>query len=424
MKLTILAKIKTYNWIDFLFPLFLICISCLSSSYWIRYCIFGIFLLGFSINIIFQNKKLFISKFTEGRLIILISVISGVSLPFSIYFETAIIYYFCFIIIEFSSINLAYKTKSIEDGLYIYGITILIINIIALLFFKKSAFHDMYEVQNFRGIFYDKNTCASIMLLPLLIFFKKAVINKKYKNIIFFALNMFLLILTHSYTALILSVLLLVLYLLPKKKLLAIVTLFPVSILFFVAYLLSLNWIKNSSLNMLIKSLIGKDLTLSGRTEIWEYCFEMIKEKWIIGYGYNAIWSNLDITKQSVVSHGYSFLGGHAHNGYIELLLSAGVLGILLMAIIIAKSIIKLNKIYVFRATSKIELIIIIYWLYANFFMNMLFDYGIIWNLVIMIIIKLDKRSKCHQQIYSNNVRIKYDQTDVFCRLWKGNHIS
>ena len=36
--------------------------------------------------------------------------------------------------------------------------------------------------------------------------------------------------------------------------------------------------------------LIGKDPTLTGRTDIWVLLIESIKERWTLGYGYGAYW--------------------------------------------------------------------------------------------------------------------------------------
>ena len=38
-------------------------------------------------------------------------------------------------------------------------------------------------------------------------------------------------------------------------------------------------------------SLLGKDTTLTGRTELWDAVVSLIKERPFLGYGYRAMWS-------------------------------------------------------------------------------------------------------------------------------------
>jgi exopolysaccharide production protein ExoQ len=72
----------------------------------------------------------------------------------------------------------------------------------------------------------------------------------------------------------------------------------------------------------------GKDATLTGRTELWEYATATIGDRLWYGYGYGAFWQ-VSTRAQGI----YAAIGWdawHAHNGLLELGLNLGVIGIVL----------------------------------------------------------------------------------------------
>jgi O-antigen ligase len=71
-------------------------------------------------------------------------------------------------------------------------------------------------------------------------------------------------------------------------------------------------------------------LTLTGRTELWEFCFGKIRERPLFGYGYMAA---EDIITREYVSSSYGSTA-NAHNMMIQSLLSVGILGTLPVLVI------------------------------------------------------------------------------------------
>lgn len=74
--------------------------------------------------------------------------------------------------------------------------------------------------------------------------------------------------------------------------------------------------------------LFGKDTTLTGRTELWQYAMATIGDRLWYGYGYGAFWQ-VSTRAQGI----YAAIGWdawHAHNGLLELGLNLGVIGIVL----------------------------------------------------------------------------------------------
>ena len=69
----------------------------------------------------------------------------------------------------------------------------------------------------------------------------------------------------------------------------------------------------------------GKDLTFTGRTIIWELVMKKILERPLLGYGYGAFWS----TQADSINQFTTWKPGQAHNGYLDICLNLGVVGLL-----------------------------------------------------------------------------------------------
>jgi exopolysaccharide production protein ExoQ len=73
-----------------------------------------------------------------------------------------------------------------------------------------------------------------------------------------------------------------------------------------------------------VLEMIGKDPTLTGRTEIWDYVMVEIYEKPLLGWGFWAFWSSPEATKIDDV---FGIVLPQAHNGLLEMLLQVGLVG-------------------------------------------------------------------------------------------------
>lgn len=78
--------------------------------------------------------------------------------------------------------------------------------------------------------------------------------------------------------------------------------------------------------------LIGKDRTLTGRTDIWDALLRSIKEKPYLGYGYGVYWMD-QLGPSYYVRLQLQWGIPTAHNGWIETWLSVGVLGVAVFAL-------------------------------------------------------------------------------------------
>lgn len=80
-----------------------------------------------------------------------------------------------------------------------------------------------------------------------------------------------------------------------------------------------------------ITLLTGKDMSLTGRTEIWAILSEHISYRPFLGSGYAAYWTAGPVPgadSYAFVWHMNSFYPGSAHNGYLEIVNDLGWAGL------------------------------------------------------------------------------------------------
>ncbi|MFT4112198.1 O-antigen ligase family protein [Silvibacterium sp.] len=74
-------------------------------------------------------------------------------------------------------------------------------------------------------------------------------------------------------------------------------------------------------------ALLGRDSTLSGRTQIWAQVWPFVREHPLLGWGYAGFWRGLQGEAFRVVA-AVRFIVYHAHNGFLEIALELGTVGL------------------------------------------------------------------------------------------------
>jgi len=74
---------------------------------------------------------------------------------------------------------------------------------------------------------------------------------------------------------------------------------------------------------------LGRDATLTGRQELWAFAIEKILEKPVTGWGFDSLASALA---------GTDFAYGQMHNGYLDLLVRGGAIGLALALVIVLRA--------------------------------------------------------------------------------------
>jgi O-antigen ligase len=84
---------------------------------------------------------------------------------------------------------------------------------------------------------------------------------------------------------------------------------------------------------------IGKDPTLTGRTEIYRAVLASIVKHPILGYGYGAFWHGLNHESLIIALRIHWMTVGYAENGFLELWLWLGTIGLCLVLLYFGKAI-------------------------------------------------------------------------------------
>jgi O-antigen ligase len=85
-----------------------------------------------------------------------------------------------------------------------------------------------------------------------------------------------------------------------------------------------------------ILSLFGKDTSLTGRIPLWSYLVEklVIHRPWF-GYGFGTIWSDPAFQDQTGRNMGWGMKIMYSHNGFLDVLIYVGVLGLGLFLLVV-----------------------------------------------------------------------------------------
>ncbi|MFB3814975.1 MAG: O-antigen ligase family protein [Terriglobales bacterium] len=180
-------------------------------------------------------------------------------------------------------------------------------------------------VGSWRGGFAHKNSLGRAMVLSCIVFFFLARSRRTYLYWAGAVVSVALVILSRSMTALLILVFLLFVSPLWKLTQKPLSTLLPYAAVATAVILASYAWITENI--EVVLAALGKDPTLTGRTVLWTLAIEHVAEHPLFGWGYNAFWSG---SGGSAVRWSAGWLVPHAHNGYLDLCLDLGIVGLCL----------------------------------------------------------------------------------------------
>ena len=92
----------------------------------------------------------------------------------------------------------------------------------------------------------------------------------------------------------------------------------------------SLLVLKNNSAEVL--QLVNRGPDLNGRTDLWNAVLRSISKRPWLGYGFNAFWQGMEGESGSVLDT-VPWMPGYAHNGFLDLMLQLGIVGLLVFAL-------------------------------------------------------------------------------------------
>jgi len=114
-----------------------------------------------------------------------------------------------------------------------------------------------------------------------------------------------------------------------------------------------------NNLEFIVVDTLGKELTLSGRIDIWVPAIQKGLERPVLGYGFSGFWASSEASY--ILSHTWAevaTLSGrrfHAHNGFMDLFLQLGFVGVFLFLISFIFTFVRL--VYLLEITKKMEFV-------------------------------------------------------------------
>jgi exopolysaccharide production protein ExoQ len=82
-----------------------------------------------------------------------------------------------------------------------------------------------------------------------------------------------------------------------------------------------------------VSNVFGKDATLTGRRDIWDYVLDSVKDRWLVGFGWQAFWDDPAHRAELFERTGRQL--DSAHSSFMETLLSLGAVGLLLLLVVV-----------------------------------------------------------------------------------------
>ena len=184
------------------------------------------------------------------------------------------------------------------------------------------------EIAGWRGVLGHKNHFGRLMVFSSGSFLLLALSSHKYRWVLWtgFGLCLSLLLLSNSKTAL--STFLAIQMLFPFWLMLRQKSFNLRMFLLHVAFLLVGSMFVGITYSMEpILTSMGKDMTWTGRIPLWTILLNKFAEKPLFGYGYEGFWTKEQITEIGRKMD-FGWGGGHAHNGFMEIALALGLVGL------------------------------------------------------------------------------------------------
>ena len=222
---------------------------------------------------------------------------------------------------------------------------VVITNIIALTILAGVGYMGEGETTHVaRGIHLSRSSMIIYLNFCIFIYGYFLIYNKKsykerYITIVMLALSIMLIIFSRSSTGIVTISLFVPLLLIAKSRRASKLAIKTVIILGIALPIIDFS---SPFINSIVMSIFNKTLTFSGRRYIWDYALDKLTNNPILGNGFNS--TGYLLSKEVIPI--YERVASHTHNGFLELFLQNGLIGLILVVIIL---------LIAFRYTFKLE---------------------------------------------------------------------
>ncbi|GMU95619.1 O-antigen ligase family protein [Ignavibacterium album] len=284
-------------------------------------------------------KKFFI-WFNHEKYILLFLLWCGITIIFAIDPFVSFKRYFQYILTSLVFISFYLNIKDEQSLIkilkYLFSLYVILTLIVCLIIpeAKDPSFN------SWRGFHATKNNLGQYAGISIIFFSYLHLINKtkleKIYNLFFLVLSFLLLIGSFSMTNIVLITLFIAFFIvINSKKIFEPLRLsqkfFFLMVVFFVLMFLSIILV-NPELFSLFFEITGKDPTLTGRTEIWALVLSQSINDLITGVGFQSFWIPEKLSKIILFQY---WMPNQSHNGYVDMILEIGIVGLLLFIFLV-----------------------------------------------------------------------------------------
>lgn len=217
------------------------------------------------------------------------------------------------------------------------AIALSILAVLSLLFvvaMPAVGVDDFLHVGAWRGVFFQKNVAGRAMVWLFICLYWMHLQDMKPRWLIrgFLGLNLLMLVMSGSGTSLMSVILIAAVFHALRFVKADVRTLIP-GLAFLALVGLTLTLAMTVFYEDVLTAL-GRDPTLTGRTEVWDHTIQSVMERLVSGYGYGAYWYS-EYGPAAVFRVGWGIQS--AHNGLIEVMLDVGIFGMALVLAVIGR---------------------------------------------------------------------------------------
>lgn len=269
------------------------------------------------------------------------------------------------------------------------AVSIIAISLSFLVAFALPAYA-IDTVGDWQGVFGQKNQLGQFMALSAIVWLLYVVSVKRHRFLIGFGvLSVVLVVLSRSATAIVLLVTLVAVMILIRLWRLHYSIALPILMVVTIAggYLL----VGVASNPGGATHLLGKDPGLTGRTQLWGLVWQMIRARSWFGYGYGGFWLGFQ-GPSAPVWRATGWNPPSAHNGFLDLLLDLGIVGLLIFVPVI---VVALRNAFALARRGRMmdsafPLLFLIFFLISNITESFLVAYNTLsWVLFVALTIQL-----------------------------------
>lgn len=218
--------------------------------------------------------------------------------------------------------------------------TILLASVVFIFLLPQYGMMGGVHAGAWRGIYIHKNLFGQFMVMSTSIFFLQSIGYNKHRFLMYIGLclSIVMLLMTRSSSAIVNLLIIIASFLVFCTWKWRYEIMVPASISIVFVSTIFYHWFNENS--AILFAGLSKTANLSGRADIWLLLPDIALRRPWLGYGYDVFWSGYD-SPSAEVWYAVGWNAPNAHNGFFDLWLGLGVVGLFLLALSFMDTIVK-----------------------------------------------------------------------------------